>query len=196
MRYLIPPLIMCFAFVGSGCTTTRTESIRTGLFSNDAEKMMEAFDLIVQGKTTKEELEQIGFIYDSPNVKVLPGAEGMRASFGEQCFDTAMRDKNNVEPLLEELSHYEMIIFPLKEVIEKEDRFYFSTQDTFTVGRDDELVFVLKDGKVLYKAPRLQKIDKHDSEHAFAEGLFKLVEKFGGVAGKLYDLLKKLSIGK
>ncbi|TSC82438.1 MAG: hypothetical protein G01um101419_594 [Parcubacteria group bacterium Gr01-1014_19] len=192
MRFLIPLLIIFSVFFTSGCTTTKTESVKTGLFGDDVEKLMEAFDLVVQGKTMKEELECIGFIYDSPNVKVLPGADGMREIFGEQCFDTAMRDKNNVEPLLEELSHYEMVIFPLREVIEKEDRFYFSTKDTFTVGRDDELVFVLKDGKVIYKAPRLEKIDRHDSEHAFAEGLLHVIEKFGGSLGKVYDLLKKL----
>ncbi len=195
MRLLILLLIISSVFFTSGCTTTRIESVKTGLFDDDPEKTMAAFRSVVQGATTKEELEQIGFVYDSPNVKVLPGAAGMREIFGEQCFDTAMRDKNNVEPLLEELSHYEMIIFPLKEVIEKEDRFYLSTKDTFTVGRDDELVFVLKDGKVIYKAPRLEKIDRHDSEHAFAEGLFKLVEKFGGTAGKINDLLKKV-LGK
>lgn len=195
MRILILSLVACSLFVGSGCTTTKTEFVRTGLFGDDLQKMMDAFDAIEQGKTTKQELEAAGFIYDSPNVKVLPGAQGMREIFGEQCFDTAMRDKNNVEPLLEELSHYEMVIFPLKEVIEREDRFYFSTQDKFTVGRDDELVFVLKDGKVIYKAPRLEKIDRHESEHAFAEGLFKLVEKFGGTAGKINDLLKKV-LGK
>ena len=192
MRFFIPPLVFCFAFLVSGCTTTKTEYVRTGLFDNDPQKMIEAFRVVEQGKATKQDLEAIGFLSGAPNVKVLPGAAGMREIFGEQCFDTAMRDKNNVQPLLEELSHYEMIIFPLKEVIEKEYRFYFSTQDKFTVGRDDEFVFVLKDGIVIYKAPRLASIDRHESEHAFAEGLFKLVEKFGGTAGKINDLLKNV----
>lgn len=174
-----------------GCVSTRHEEEKTGLFNDDADQMMVAFDRVEQGKTTKDELGEIGFSSKAPNVKRLDGPDGMKAILGEQCFDTALRDKNNIQPLLEELSHYSMLIFPLKDVIKTEDRFYFSTKNTDTVGKDDEFVFIMKDGLVIYKAPKLSNIDKHESEHAFAEGLFAVLEKFGGAVGKLYDLLKK-----
>lgn len=186
--FMFVPILM----MAVGCIKTRHEEEKTGLFDNDPEKTMTAFEKVEQGKTTQEQLEQIGFDSGAPNVNRLMGPEGMKELLGEQCFDTALRDGGNILPLFQELSHYSVLIFPLRDVIEKEDRFYFSTKNTDTVGRDDKFVFILKDGVVIYKAPKLANIDKHESEHAFAEGLLNVIEKFGGSIGKLYDLLKKL----
>lgn len=179
-------------FVLVGCIKTRHEEEKTGLFENDFDKMLAAFEQVEQNKTTRADLEGIGFLANAPNVKHLPGAEGMKEIFGEQCFDTALRDKNNIQPLLEELSHYEMVIVPFKNIIEEKDRIYFSTQETDTEGKDASLLFVIKDDLVVYKTKRIINIDKHESEHAFAEGVLSFLEKFGGGIGKLYDLIKKL----
>lgn len=176
----------------SGCVSTHHEEEKTGLFGNDPIKTMTAFELVEQGKTTQKELEQIGFDSNAPNVNRLMGPEGMKELLGEQCFDTALRDGNNILPLFQELSHYSVFIFPLRDIIETEDRFYFSTKNTDTVGRDDKFVFILKDGVVIYKAPKLANIDKHESEHAFAQGLLNVLEQFSGGISKLYDLIKKL----
>ncbi|MDO8467261.1 MAG: hypothetical protein Q7S83_03940 [bacterium] len=195
MRSLIPPLMLCSVFFVSGCTTTKTETKMTGLFDNDAEKMIAAYDLVEKDKTTLAQLTEIGFNPKAPNVSTLDGPEAMRAIFGEQAFDTALRDRKNIRELLDELSHYSMIEVPYFYLEEKEDRFYFSTQDTFRDGKEARLRFVLYDGVVIYGDKKHVIIKGHESESAFAEGLFKLVEKFGGAAGKINDLLKKV-LGK
>ncbi len=185
-------LFLPILVLGVGCVSTHHEEEKTGLFKNDCDKMMAAFDEVRQGTTTRDELTRIGFLSDAPNVKRLPGAEGMKQIFGEQCFDTALRDKNNIQPLLEELNHYQMIIVPFKDIVTEKDRIYFSTQNTDTEGKDASLLFVLKDDVVVYKTAEVVNVDKHESEHAFAEGLLNFLDKFGGGIGRLYELVKKL----
>lgn len=177
-----------------GCISTHHEEEKTGLFENDCKKMLDAFELVKADEkngATLEDLEKIGFSLDAPNVRRRSGIEGMKAVFGEQYFDTAGRDPNSAKPQFSVLGKYRMLTFPFKDIVTTEDRFYFSTKNTDTEGKDVALLFVLEDDKVIYKAAEVVNIDKHESEHAFAEGLLNFIEKFGGSLGKIYDLLKK-----
>lgn len=195
MRFLIPPLVLCSVFLVSGCTTTKVETKMTGLFDDDLGKLMAAYDRVVKDQTTEPELKELGFDLHAPNVTEFPGPDACRVLFGEQCFDTAMRDGENFKKLLKQLSPYRMFVIPYSNIVEEEDRFYFSTQDTYRNGHDVMLLFVLEEDLVIYCAKKRVNIKEHSSESAFAEGLFKLVEKFGGTAGKINDLLKKV-LGK
>ncbi|TSC83026.1 MAG: hypothetical protein G01um101419_298 [Parcubacteria group bacterium Gr01-1014_19] len=64
-------------------------------------------------------------------VRCLSGADAMKYLFGDHCFETALSDSSKIQPLLEEIKRYELMIIPLEKA-------------------DMQMYFLFRDGKVEY----------------------------------------------
>lgn len=174
MRFVILSLCVFSLF---GCTITRTDNTTSGLFNNDPEIMLEKYKLIVPYQTSADGLKAIGFDLNAPNVKQVPGAEAIKLIFGSNIFQGAVGSPGDIDKLLAELNQYNLIIFPHRDVNNYEDRFYFSRKDTYEKGITINVFIVLKNNQVVYCAKDIERIDKHQAEKAFAEGLIRLLSK-------------------
>ena len=109
--------------------------------------------------------------------------------FGSNVFQGAVDSPEDIDKLLAELNQYNLIIFPHKDVAQYEDRFYFSRKETHEKGITVNVFIVLKNNQVVYCAKDIEKIDRHQAEKAFAEGVLKLL-------GKISDGRKAVDIKK
>ncbi len=169
--------LACLVLSLIGCTITRTNNVAMGLFNNDPKVMIEKYKLIVPYQTSANGLKEIGFDLDAPNVKQVPGAEAIKLIFGSNVFQGAVDSPEDIDKLLAELNQYNLIIFPHKDVNSYEDRFYFSRKETHEEGIMINVFIVLKNNQVVYCAKDIERIDRHQAEKAFAEGVIKLLSK-------------------
>jgi len=168
---------VCFVLLFAGCTITRTNNVTSGLFDDDPEVLLEKYKLIIPYQTSVSGLKEIGFDLNAPNVKQVPGAEAIKLIFGSNVFQGAVDSPEDIDKLLAELNQYNLIIFPHKDVAQYEDRFYFSRKETHEKGITVNIFIVLKNNQVVYCAKDIEKIDRHQAEKAFAEGVLKLLGK-------------------
>ncbi|TSC89584.1 MAG: hypothetical protein G01um10143_74 [Parcubacteria group bacterium Gr01-1014_3] len=189
--------------LGIGCTITKTDVVKTGLFENDLEKISKAYEEIEKkpkGSVATKDLESAGWNFKSANVRRLSGRTAFRRIFGEGVFQGALaevtktgeEDKSKVDALLRDMNQYHAIFIPYKDVNTYVDRFYFSTKETAQNGDDLLILFMFKNDMLVYCDYEYVKIDSKQSEGAFAQGLLELFEKFAGVADTVKDLAEKI----
>jgi hypothetical protein len=179
-----------------GCVKTRIEEVKTGLFDDDPEKMMKAYEKVKVGETTQKQLEEIGFKLNAPNVDRRGGVDVMEALFQGQSFQGVVTDfvkcgKGN--DLFQELNRYEMVRFPYKYIETKTDRIYFSNQETTVEGKDYLITIVLKDGLVVYAPPaRRREIKEKFSDGAFLEGIVEFLNKYGKFGSNIREWSERI----
>ena len=171
-------ILVFSALVLSGCRTYDYTLIKTGLFNNNLQAMMAAYQKIVPDLTTREELKNLGFNLDAPNVKRLDGPRAMKQLFGDNFFQNAFVTKSKLEEFLIELNYYEMVIVPYQDITQISDRFYISDKETYKKGDDLNIYIVFKDDKVVYRAKNYTEIKETRTSEAFLQGLLDLFEKF------------------
>ncbi|GEM_PF-2820997 len=189
------PVIFLMCFIG--CIKTRKEEVKTGLFGDDPEKMLEAFKKVKVGETTRQELEKIGFNLNVPNIDRRGGVEAMDQLFpGGQSFQGVVNEflkhgKDN--ELFKELSRYEMIRIPYKDIEIKTDRIYLNKKVTTREGKDILITILFKDDVVVY-APAAHRIDikETSSDGAFLEGLVELLNTYGKFGSNIKEWSERI----
>lgn len=184
--------------ISVGCTTTRRDSVKTGMFGDDLGKLYKAYLIIdeLKKKPTKKELEEIGFKFDSQNVERVPGTQAFQDIFGADVFRGAIGKPEDAKKLAEEYKHYYGIYIPFREIVEEIDRIYFTTQETHRTGDDFKIRFIFmrvdNEDIIQYMDCKKVRVDEHKSESAFAEGLVKIIDKYGKFGSNLRDLVDNL----
>lgn len=189
------PLIFLMCFVG--CVKTRKEEVKTGLFGDDPEKMLEAFKKVKVCETTREKLEEIGFHLNAPNIDHFGGVDAMDQLFkGGQSFQGVVNEflkcgKDN--ELFKELNRYELVRIPYKDIETRTDRFYVNKKETTREGKDVLITIVLKDDIVVYApAPRNVNIKETSSDGAFLEGLVEFLDKYGKFGSNIKEWSERI----
>lgn len=189
------PLIF---LISVGCTTTHNESIKTGLFGDDINKIFEAYGVIDKcgPNPTNEKLKELKWNFDAPNIERVPGPAAFRRIFGDNFFQGAGSDLAKMKEALKEAEKFHAFFIPFKDIKVEKDRIYFSTQETHRSGDDLMIIFIFEKqdcGEVLYyKDMQYVKIDSHESESAFAQGLSEFIDKYGKFGSNIKDLSERL----
>ena len=177
--FLAGALAMC----GAGCRSsivvrTKTETVQTGLFGNNREALLAAFEKIEEGKTTRGELTSMGFALSAPNIEIIEGAEAIRAIFG----DEALRNLDLAQPAryLNEYREYQLVTIPYRDLKTRTDRIYISTKDTYRKGWNSSFSIVLKGDTVMYRRERKVFVDTHEVDKAFLQGFIEIVSGING----------------
>jgi len=171
----------------SGCKSsifirTKYQDTRTGLFGNNREELLAAFEKIEKGKTTKEDLGAIGLSITN-NVEIFEGVPAFKELFGQEAFRNL--DPLKFEEYLPEYNRYSLIQYPYKQLEIKSDRVYINRRKIHTFGWDIMLTVVLRDDIVIYSAPRKVFWDKMDNDKAFLQGLVDIIEDIGTFGDRL-----------
>jgi hypothetical protein len=198
MCYARAPAFFFLIAVVQGCTTTRTEKIKTGLFENDPDKMLVAYRKIKPFETTRQQLEsqEGGWDFSVDNVKHFGGADALR-EISEDAFQGIFKEfMQNEEKLLEFwkiLNPYSMVRIYYHEVVTTTDRFYLNTKETTRVGRSMALTIVFREDLVVYcPPPRDEKINETTEDYAILQGLLDVIEKYGGFGENIRDAIEKI----
>lgn len=177
-----------------GCTVTREETIKTGLFGDNLRAMLEAYDQTKEGQT-KEFIDKLGFHFDAPNVKEYGGAEAIQLVFKDNnVFQGALADVlKNPEKKSEVLklwSPYKLYLFPYRYVVTVKDRFYLNTQETTIDGHDARIMFVFDENdQLVYRPKYYVKIQERYRESAFLKGILDIL----GMAATTKDNFDKVN---
>lgn len=181
---LITCLLVC-STAWSGCTKLRkrVEKDRTvpEMFGNDHAKIAAEFEKIARGKTTRDELEQMGFDLKAKNVQILVGVPAFRELFGPDVFRNM--EQNGFDRRLPELNRYSLYQIPFKDTLKTSDYFYINKKTTTLVGWDTMFTIVLHDDLVVYAAPRKVYRDETKVDRAFLQGLLEIFGRMGALVG-------------
>ncbi len=176
---------------GSIVRSTRKDVVKTGLFKNDPQKLLAAYQQVADGQTV-EEVVNLGFKLDSPNVRQAVGVDAIKMMLGDNVFQSAMsnimQNPESLRKALAELSPYKLYIIPYQNIITVSDRFYINRQDTKRDGKSYQIFIAFKDDKVVYRSNSLLEIQESTSEDAFMKGLFDLLKEIAGVKGSVTEL--------
>lgn len=198
-RLLALPAVFCALFFLYGCQTTSTTELKTGAFKDDFTQMFDAYkavDALGAAKLEKKTVVKLGFDFDAKNVERVPGITAFRRIFGDASLQHVMTDPNKFGDLLREMNTYYAYFIPFKGVETVEDRFYFSRKNKVSQGNDLLIVFVFKreaDGDyLLFHDYNYVKVDSKESSYAFASGVIEVIQKYGGAATGVKDLVDKM----
>lgn len=187
--------VFLLAALTSGCgsviRSTRKDVVKTGLFENDPQKLLMAYQQVKDGQTT-EEVSKLGFKLDSPNVKQALGVDAIKMILGDNVFQSAMtnimQNPESLRKALAELSPYKLYVIPYQNITTVSDRFYINRQDTKRNGKNYQIFIAFKDDKVVYRSNSLLEIQESTSEDAFMKGLFDLLKEIAGVKSSVTEL--------
>ncbi len=170
----------------AGCTSVHTDTVETGLWENNPEKMHEACKLLrklkLQGEViTKENLKHLGFNLDAPNVVVVSGVLALKRTFGDRVFQDEHGGEGPVADL-EEYEKYTGYSVPYRRVETTSDRMYLSEVEVFQVGVQLQAFLLLKEGKLCYLEMYESHVDTYYSHYALMEGLITAIRAPGKAA--------------
>lgn len=194
-------LVSCFLLLSAGCTITETKRVKTGLFDNDLQKILEAYDSVEnleRGRATIRDVEKVGFKIRAPNVEQIPGPAAFQRIYGGTFFQGAGTDSKKLIELLEETKRYKAFFFPFLDIVTKTDRWYFSTKETIKEGDDLIILYLFKfnseigEYALFYCDKKYVRVYSKESAHAFGQGLIDFVREFIGPTDAIYDLFNKL----
>lgn len=191
MKALVAVALLSAA--ATGCTSVITSTVETGLFENNPEKIVAAYENLEKRKLgdeiiTFQDLEHLGFNLKAPNVETVPGTFALKRIFGDAVF----RDKNGVEKPdinLEEFSKYRGYSIPYQRIEITSDRIYLSELEVLQKGSQVQIFLLLKQDKLCYCDLRAVTIDTRYSHYALLEGLIVAIRNPGKAA---LNTLKKL----
>ncbi len=185
-------LALAVALLGaavSGCTSVRTDTTETGLFENDPDKLVSAFEYLEEKtsngeRLTLEDLECLGFNLKAPNIEDMPGPTALKRIFGDTVFldekGAARADVN-----LSEFAQYRGYTIPYRRIETTTDRFYMSEYEQLQKGVQLQILLLLKKEKLCYCELRAVRLDTYYSHNAPLEGLIALIRSPGKAALKL-----------
>jgi hypothetical protein len=183
----------------SACQTTSTTELKTGAFKDDFTQMFDAYkaiDALGNAKLERKTVEKLGFNFDAKNVERVPGITAFRRIFGDASLQHVLTDPNKFGDLLREMNTYHAYFIPFRGIKTVEDRFYFSRKNKTSQGNDLLIVFIFKreaDGDyLLFHDYNYVKVDSKESSNAFAAGVIEIIEKYGGAASGVKDLVDKM----
>ncbi|OHA35039.1 MAG: hypothetical protein A2928_04030 [Candidatus Taylorbacteria bacterium RIFCSPLOWO2_01_FULL_45_15b] len=175
-------LICLFAIAGAsvGCKSvrirTKHEDVRTGLFGNDREKLIENFKKILPKQTRLADLTVLGFV-ETNNVLRIPGVAGYQRIFGEEMFRDG--DGKKLADGLAEFNDFLLIEIPYRDITNNSDRIYISKKDTHIRGWDITLQIGLRGDLVVYRTdPNAVYRDTYESDRAFLKGIIEFMGEF------------------
>ncbi|MEK7192024.1 MAG: hypothetical protein AAB646_00720 [Patescibacteria group bacterium] len=189
-KHILPlAALLCF----SNCTIIREDIRKTGLFGDDLEKMMAAYQEIRPDQTTREDLERIGFkLKGVSNVEQSVGSDAIKAMFGSNVFQSAGTDKAKVDEFMSSMNDYEMFLIPFRDIVTTTDRIYWSRRDMFREGKDAAIIIIFKGNKVIFRGKRSVDIKEKVSDYAFGQGFLELIEKVATFSGNTNGLFDRL----
>ncbi len=168
-----------------GCESVRKRKkivkVMPNVFDNDPTKLAEAFKKIVWKKTTRQELEVMGFKLGTKNVPIVVGVPAFLELFGKEAFRNM--EQNGFLDRLPELNRFSFVQFPFQDTLETSDRIYLNKKTTTFVGWDMMFTIVMHDDLVVYAAPRHVYHDETRVDKAFLRGLIEFFSEIGQVVG-------------
>ena len=163
-----------------GCTSIRNENRTTGLFEDDLDVLTHKYQEVKVGKTTIRDLERAGWNFRIQNVERAQGAEALRNILGDNLFQGAGSSPEKLENLFSVLVGYESLVVPYISVT-KLDHYRAGRTEHFPKGTEGRIIFLLRDGLVVYKAENLTGVDRSEIDTGFAQGLFDWLERHSGL---------------
>ena len=169
---------------GSIIKTTKKDHVRNGLFNNDPQKLLAAFEQFKDGQTI-EEVSQLGFKLDSPNINHALGINAIKMLLGDNVFQSAMtnimQNPESLKKALAEFAPYQLYTIPYQDITTVSDRFYINRKDTTRDGKNYQIYIAFKDDKVVYRSKSLLEVKESSTEETFLLGLFDLLKEVAGV---------------
>ncbi len=191
--------IVLIFFVISGCAgalkTQSTVCITSKVFSEEeneklgknfeeGQELIQKFRLrkeqIKIGKTTYADLKTMELDPEAVNVSHYPGQTNTanKYRFGSENPQLQFRSSAEIENFTREQAKWYVLEYPLYNIKELSDRFYFSKKDKEKIGTDIEFVVILKDtsNSPNYIDPKKEP-RKYIVQYAYEKGQLKMQRK-------------------
>ncbi|OGZ54451.1 MAG: hypothetical protein A3B25_00740 [Candidatus Ryanbacteria bacterium RIFCSPLOWO2_01_FULL_48_26] len=177
------PVIVATVFLSSGCASVRKKTVHqrvvTGLYDNQLDVLTTNFSRIKERKTTRTELEKMGFtLKNVPNMKVLEGVPAFEELFGKEGFRNLDLEKS--VDILRELGLFTLYKIPYKDVTTVSDRIYMNRQKTTVKGPDSMFTIIVRDELVVYSKKNLLFNDTVEQRKRILGGPIDLIGEAGG----------------
>lgn len=186
------PILVLLSILSTGCGLMRSINTNhekntemTGLFSSGDEAVEKARKLVVGVTRCPEELKELGFDPDAPNVVRLPGAKGVHYILGTENPQINVSKPEDIQKISDEWNRYYVVVYPLKKPKFDKQAIYLNRQDLLTTGPNGEYFIVCRDEKVLSHNFGGQK-------HVYKPGENK---KFGGNVLEYFVDLPRRALG-
>ena len=172
MRAVKMVVVFVVAMFLTGCKSYEYRKVQSGLFGNDAKRLMAAYESLKPGVATRADVAKLGF-FSALNVKHVPGNEALQQLLGQNYFQSGILRGGKVdEDLLKSLNDYEMLVVPYKDLVEEKSYFYFSTRDEKLTGKELNIYFVFKGDSLIYSARNYREVEEKRKNKAFMQGVF------------------------
>ncbi len=185
-------LLLLALFVG--CTSTDFSVLETGMFENNPEKIIQAYEKVGQldgdSKAVplkKADLELMGFRFSAPNVEEMPGPEAFQVIFGSEVLQNGSDSKRGS---VKELETYRGFYLPYRNISTTTDRIYFSHQETFQIGAVANILFIFKGDELCYHELRAIKIEAYQSHYAAGETLIRVLKAPGEASFAILEAMQ------
>ena len=155
-----------------GCSAHRYTNIQTGLFDNDFQKMMAAYDKVQPNITKLSDFKDLGFDFNKPNIQRISGHKALREMLGNDFFQSGFLSERKIEEITLLMNDYKMVVVPYQDLVEVRDYIYFSRRREELSGDDLKLTFVFKNDVIVYAARDYREVLEKRSDNAFMQGVF------------------------
>lgn len=188
-------LIFGFLIISAlGCTTTRISDIRSGILEDDLDRLLavcERIDRMEKGEVNQKDLEAMGIDLGAPNVQIARGLPALKRLFGGTVVPGSANLNEQSGNVGEVFSEYKICIIPYRRIKIVSDRIYFSKKETTVKGHDMTLYMLFKKDVLYYSDYRYVHLDTYNSEYAFAQAIFTLLQAPRELMGALNEFLQQ-----
>lgn len=170
-------IVMALCLIAIGCTSTSRSRTEAGLFGNNPEALLSAYEhiekKILSGEAiTIDDLKEAGFDLDASNIKSIPGITALKIIFGEAVFKDSVGD----------FSEYRGYLIRYRDIKVVTDRIYISHKETTLKGMQAKILILLKDDVLCYSELESEKLDIYYSEYELFKGILNAIKSPGKAA--------------
>ena len=160
-----------------GCTATDHERKLPKSCKGDLDAIKEKFSEIQNGKTTQDDLESLGFVFEDDNIRTIPGPGAMKTLFSNEAFQGVLSDvrallDNNI---WEGYNSIRLVIIPHRDIEKTEDIIYINRKKNTRFGHDFRFILVFQNSVVIYHDEDGTFFDENRDKSAFLLGLWTLL---------------------
>lgn len=159
-------------------------------------KFLKRTEKIQIGITTYKDLSTLGLSPEAVNVNHFPGqsAAANQRRLGSENVQLQFSNPEQEKEFTRELSKWHVLEYPLYNIIETGDRFYFSKKNKEKRGTDMEFIIILRDtsNSIEYIDPQKEP-EKYIVKYALKKGELQLerIEAELAAAGGILDIMNK-----
>lgn len=189
------------------CVTAKVfseeENEKLGKSFEDGQELIQKFRLLKErikiGVTTYENLKTLGLDPEAVNVNHYPGQtdEANQKRFGSNNPQLQFKSAKEIEDFTRSQAKWYVVEYPLYNIKELSDRFYFSQKNKEKNGTDIEFVVILKDtSNSFYYIDPKKEPQKYVVQYIYEKGQPKLQRKetemaAGGGIVKILDKIRE-----